>query len=152
MSCVSRIPQDGRQCFIINVLLYKIRHLCDWEFDIALFTDLANQGIRRLVIGWLVDYMSRGTPCLCSRQARPKAAWKNKPFCGTGDCHSLVRKDNFDRQLAVRQTDRGKIGVTLNANIRMRDVRWTRHNGMTVMLQYWIRYASKRDSKRMFYV
>jgi hypothetical protein len=49
--CVSRIPQDGRQCFIISVLLYKIRHLCDWEFDIALFTDLANQGIRKLVIG-----------------------------------------------------------------------------------------------------
>jgi len=56
---------------------------------------------------------------------------------------NLVRKDHFEGQLAIRQTDKGKIGVTLNANIRIKDLHLTLHDSMRVMPQYWVRYASK---------
>ena len=78
--------------------------------------------------------MRRGIPCLCSGQARPEAMWINKPLCGNADCHSLGREDHYEGQLAVRQNDGGKIGVTLNANIRKRDLHVTADDRMAVML------------------
>jgi hypothetical protein len=147
VSCAVPDTATWPTVFIINILLYKIRHLCDWEFDIALFTDLANQGIRRLVIGWLVDYMSRGTQCLCS-QLQLIGLFTLRLYGNINRSVGIM----IVTALAVKSTSRdnlppptwqGDKGITLIANIRIRDLHLTPYDRMTVQISYWIGCVSK---------